>query len=272
MVRDLTKRFGLLISSLTFLLFLINIFISYHNYGSIIFNDMQFVLLFISTIMFISSFYPIGKYLQVIILCLTSMITILFTSEFGLGLVQLVVIILLSDKYNFFKRKLILKVSVFISIYLTCIIMSQKLSGITFLDNIQIYVYFFLISSIIILIKFEEIKIAIEKEKGYKEEIRILHESLTLSKKHYDMLDKSYIDPLEAGLTKAEFELLKNLCLYRETNADLAQRLTKSINTVKVQMKKVLIKIGADTRHQLIDLCQNYFIEKEHLSSNPYND
>lgn len=260
----LQRSFGILISSFLFLLFLINIYIVFNRTNSIvIFSKSQIPLLVVSFFMLVSIKNRHGTYIQVLILSLSALFTILFTNNMYLGVIQLIIIVLLSDKYNFFRKRLILKISIFLTVYLVCLTVYHIFSGISFIGYITRYIYFIIISISIILIKFEQIKITLDRERMYKEEIRNLHESLKISKENFKLIDTSYIDPLEAGLTSAEFELLRNLCLYKESNAGLANRLTKSVNTVKVQMKNILTKIGADSRHQLIDLCKNYFITNE---------
>lgn len=68
------------------------------------------------------------------------------------------------------------------------------------------------------------------------------------------------VDIYNKGLTKSEVDLLKQLCAYRLNNRELALMFNKSESTVKSQLNSIMNKIGADTRYQLIEMCQLNFI------------
>lgn len=119
-------------------------------------------------------------------------------------------------------------------------------------ENSLHFVIVFLISCKIYYFCYSILKMFLSQESLYKEKIKRLN--------HYiDRLESPVIDPSAIGLTRCEMEVLEALCLYRESNYALANRLSKSPNTVKVQLTSIMNKSGADTRHQLIDLCGNYF-------------
>lgn len=91
-----------------------------------------------------------------------------------------------------------------------------------------------------------------DRECLYKDRIKKL-------RSYIKELETPILDPATLGLTETEMDLLEVLCLYRESNVELAYRLSKSPNTVKVQLNSIMNKAGANSRHQLIELCGNYF-------------
>lgn len=71
---------------------------------------------------------------------------------------------------------------------------------------------------------------------------------------------KATVDIEKKGLTIAEFELLRELCVYRLNNKELGIIFDKSESTIKNQLKSIMNKVGADTRFQLIEMCRLNFI------------
>ncbi|MGL1891054.1 MAG: LuxR C-terminal-related transcriptional regulator [Spirochaetaceae bacterium] len=106
-----------------------------------------------------------------------------------------------------------------------------------------------------------------KREKEYLNQIKVLEEELLTIRERLKIYIQDYIDPIEAGLTSAELILLENLCCYKESNSQLGLRLKKSENTVKVQLTNIMNKIGADDRHQLIDLCRFYYLKMKELKA-----
>ncbi|MBN2617793.1 MAG: hypothetical protein JXR64_05710 [Spirochaetales bacterium] len=97
-----------------------------------------------------------------------------------------------------------------------------------------------------------------------KRELRLrrMIENLTNSiiESDFSLCGKNQIDINELELSRAEYELLEALCIYKESNLDLGLRLNKSPNTIKVQLASIMTKTGTETRHQLTDLCRSYFV------------
>lgn len=263
MEKLLIKRIGIFISILTFLMFCISIFEVLIGKETIADYKLNFVTLFFSMMFLISSFYLIGKYIQVGCICLTSIITLLTEPDIGYTIAQIIIIVFLSRKYGFFKKKLFFKVILSTIVFVILFLFSLIISPRPIYYIISTLLFFIIFGTFLYLIKLDDIKIYLENDKFLKEKIVGLRDSLLVKESIINNIDTDYINPIEAGLTNAELELLRNICTYRESNPDLAKRLKKSENTIKVQMKKILLKIGVESRYQLVDACKNYYLLHE---------
>lgn len=260
MAKELTKKLGILISVLTFMLLHSSVSLFLVGKDDLLANKLYSLLLVVSALLMILSFYTIGKYVQVICLFFTSVLTLLSHSEFSYTIAQLILLAIIMQKYGFLDQNLRYKL---LSIGFIFFIL---LGSIVCKDPMPIY---YVITTIIMITIFVLFLFLIHKDnereiKASKELLHYTIDGLKLSLQEKEeiiqSMDTEYINPVEAGLTKAELIVLENLCIYRESNADLAQRLNKSEHTIKNQLKKVLIKIGADNRYQLVDICKNYFL------------
>lgn len=261
MERRLVKRLGLFFSLLTFILFAINVFSIISDHGSIVGYEIHFTALLVSILFFISSFYPNGKYVQVGCICFTSIMTLIHDPNVGYSIAQLIIVAILSEKYGFLKKKLILKIG--ISFFILLLILSLVQNPRPVNSIVSTFLFFIIFAAFFYIITLDDIVIYLKNEKLLREKIKGLNVTLEEKNAFIDIMDTDYINPVEAGLTPAELELLKNLCTYRESNTDLAIRLTKSENTIKSQMKRILLKIGVESRYQLIDVCRNYYLVNE---------
>ncbi|QEN03571.1 LuxR family transcriptional regulator [Thiospirochaeta perfilievii] len=251
MDKNLSKRFGLYIGIIVFIIFLTDIIVIYNDKGTLKNHYYYFTLLFISLIMVISSRFKIGKYIQVFSLISTTIVSFFLDQSSGYGIGQVIIIVLLSQKYGFFKKnmliKVILSVLTFISIVVITVLFKKEI-----LFNILPPILFLIVfGASFIIIKYEEIQVYLKKEQLLKEEIFKL--------KHKIKEINEFVDPVESGLSQTELLVLESLCKYKETNQDLATRLVKSEHTIKSHIKNILNKIGAENRYQLIDLCKGYF-------------
>ena len=254
MERLLIRRLGILISILVGLLFVMN------------FNgdNIHYCTLFISLFYLISSFISLGKYIQVITLYITSIVSIMMDISFGYIVSQIILLALLSHKYEFLSTRFTYKILFTILIYIGVIVFN-RLNDTFFILFDRSTVLFTLIGiTFLYQITTNNIKIHNSVEKKLKTKILKLQQTLAEKEKILEAVDMDYIDPVKAGLTKAELILLQNLCLYHESNADLGDRLNKSQNTVRNQLQNILIKIGVENRHQLKDVCKNYFLIFNH--------
>lgn len=261
MINKIVKRFGLLLSSLGFIIFIYNIINNYVMTGKVNFvNCFNVVTLILSIIVLVTSFNKLGTYIQPGCLLVTSILTFYENPTQGSSILQLLLFLILAYKYNFLKSNLITKTLCVFFIYFFVFILSllhNKLIPFDFIPISLLFIFFF--TSLFIILKDEFVKY-INYEIKFIKEIKLLKQQLSEKISEINSIKNDYVDPKESGLTVIEMELLKNLCLYKETNTDLALRLQKSPNTIKVQLTKIMIKIGAENRYQLIDLCKNYFI------------
>lgn len=256
----LTRRIGISLSVLAFTVFFENLIEHYNAVGSFEAIGFNYVTLVVGVLSLSTCFFSIGKYFQVACFSVTCLLTFFEDPESGFALIQIVILTLLSFKYGFLKKNLILKIVGAISVVFTTMFVSAYWHGHSLIYVLATLLFFSIFVFLIFLIMSDEIKINIKREKRLKAVIKKLNHSLVDTKEHLKSIGAYYIDPIEAGLTKAELLLLENLCIYRESNIDLGERLGKSPNTIKVQLTKVMEKIGADTRYQLIDLCKNYYL------------
>lgn len=253
--KRLSKTFGLTAGILVLIVFITNSVSAYLMEGQIVYDNTQYVLLVIAILLLSTYRLTIGIYIQLVSVLTSTLINFYFTPRYAFGFMQLFLLILLLKKYGLLEHNLLLKVIISAVLLLGFYSYSMMKNDVG-VHNIVAYILFF-ISFIIcfIIIQFDEIKEYMENEKAYKATIKNLKSELSDISK--------YVDPIEAGLTNAELVLLESLCTFRESNAELAVRLSKSENTVKAQIRKILDKIGADNRYHLIELCRNYFLSKE---------
>ena len=155
----------------------------------------------------------------------------------------------------------------FIKIILLIVIVafSPPFKSISINENVSfaITIIFISLFTILLILLEKEFVLFKKNEGGYKEEISELNRVIFQAYDYMKHSSKEFVDPVKAGLTKTELVVLKNLCIYNESNNELGKRLCKSPNTVKVQFCQIMNKIGAENRYQLIDLCKNYFIDSK---------
>ena len=89
---------------------------------------------------------------------------------------------------------------------------------------------------------------------------RKFHEKLVFLQKRVDRMEGETIDISSINFTNREVEILKELCVNRGSNQDIAAAFGIKEHTVKTHMSNIFDKAGVDDRHQLIDLFKNNFI------------
>lgn len=262
MYRPIVKYFGLVFS-----IFGVLLFISNRLFNNLYSNEFKtitihLIVLIISIIFFISSFSRFGRYIHLICLSIASLYAYIFHCETGYGLVIIFFMALLSYKYGFLITHLYKKIFISSSVMILLLLLQLYKFGnkFTFLFPGMLFIGVFLLLAYSVLRC--KVEIVNKREEYLQREIKRLTSDLNNKDLYLKSIGFDYIDPVESGLTEAELVLLENLCLYRESNVDLALRLGKSPNTVKVQLNKIMIKTGSENRYQLIDLCKNYYIKK----------
>lgn len=189
-------------------------------------------------------------------------------SWYGIGLFTLAII--LGINYGFFQKRRLLKMILifstiaFIAEYSIMQNQNEDIIGLGF--EILFFMGFFF--GIMFLCYYDDLHMTIGKverlkkdkeclEKRMKEDLRQIEKL----QGQIDILEKTVkpFDLTSCKLTKAEMKVLEHLVLYRASNADIAEKLNKSEITVKIQMKSIFDKLGADNRYQVIDLCRYNF-------------
>ncbi len=226
-------------------------------------------------IMFTCFFYSkISRIIQVIIVILVASLSIWedYNSIYGLGLFFLG--ILLSFKYGFLKKDLILK-SVIILFILTGVVCASTMYSTEVMTRAWLYgltslFYLGLFFGVCYIIYKNEIahylnqikndETAIQSLSNQKAKLVSEINSMTKDLKKLENEYSALIAPVdldEKGLTIREKELVRNLIKHRETEKELAERLNIKVNTIKSHFYKIRKKLGVERREDLIELCRN---------------
>lgn len=261
MTKNISRNYGLFLSLLGFSVFLLNSISYYLTSGIISYvNLFNLLTLCISIIVFITSFFKIAIFVQIFCLSITALLSLYDSPTEGISILQFIIIFMLAMKANILSAYIRLKMLVSVIIVLIVIIFSllNKCESILYYTpTIILYIFFFF--SVFIIQKNEIFKFS-RIEKKLINEILLLKKNYESVKSKLNNLHCDYVDPIDAGLTNSELILLKTICEYRETNIDLGKRLGKSPHTIKAQLAKIMIRIGAENRHQLVDLSKNFFL------------
>lgn len=232
--------------------------------------QFEFLILFLSIIILISNFTIFAKYSIFCCLWIIALITFYNNYNHWYSVSLTFIISILAFKHIIMKKSLVFKILSSLMIFISvCVLIFSFFYNKIQLTSIILPILFFLITITIVFYIFtKEYNDLKRREKGYREELYISDMKYKDIKNYLKKIDVNYTDPIKAGLTKTELILLKNLCLYKESNAYLAARLGKSPNTVKVQLPKIMSKIGVDNRYQLIDQCKYYFLNNKNIKKN----
>lgn len=207
----------------------------------------------------ITSRFLIGRFVQVLGLCFTAIVTVLTDPNIDYFLLQLVIVYLLAVKYGFWKQYIFVKTVISLILIVGLIALSYVFIERSLNDTLKALIFYIIFLFTFSLITLDDMKSYFESIKKLKGEISELSSELVEKDKLIESLEPDFIDPVASGLTKAELKLLETLCVYRESNQELSERLGKSGNTIKTQLKSIMQKIGVDNRHQLIEACKDYF-------------
>lgn len=241
------------------------------------FQDPSFYLVFlVSLIIFVLSiqtapiFSKINGILQFFIFIIFAIVATIenYQSWYGMGLFTLAIV--LGINYGYFKKYQLLKMSLmFILIAGTAEFSTRRsnnfeVSG--FGMEVLIFMGFFF--GIMFLCYYDDLNMTV----GRVERLKIQKKNLILRMKNdnarisqlQEQIDRleSVVQPFDLSkcrLTKAEMKVLEILVTYRAGNAEIAERLHKSEDTVKIQMKSIFDKIGADDRYHVIEMCRYNF-------------
>lgn len=217
------------------------------------------ILLFSIIFVVISFIESINKCFQFFSLLIISTIFFFISPKDTYGAILFIIAILLGFQYDLFEKNKRIKINLLTVYYIIKIIIVFSIKPVTGNTIALLFFYILALGIGVILFK-EELLINILKETVLKQKINELQTTLEEQNEILSHYNTNYVNPVDAGLTQAELYVLSALCKYKESNSELSKRLEKSPNTVKVQITRILNKIGADDRYQLIDLCQIYFI------------
>lgn len=257
--KKLSYRMGTFLSLVLVVLAVYSFFNIYRRNGEFVEYIVYIAMIVIGIFFIVTSRFPVGRYVQIIGLCLTSIGTVLTDINLDYFVLQVVIIYLLAEKYGFWKRNIFAKTTVSFVLIIVLLVLSYIVIERTLHAMLISLVFYMIFLTSFSLIKLDDMRDYFENIKKLKSEISDLSLELVEKDKLLESLEPDYIDPVTSGLTKAELKLLENLCMYRESNQELSERLGKSENTIKTQLKSIMQKIGVDNRHQLIEACKEYF-------------
>lgn len=249
--KRLINRFGLFLGVSLILLSIASYSVYFFQTGEFSITIPQLLLIILSISMIFTRNYLWGRHIQILTIAILTAIVFYKAPRRGLGIPIIFIFSLLAQKYGYLDSYRILKGIIVISVIVCINIIALKVSNLSWFTFIPIFLFAVMFFVSFYIINFEMFMDQLLKEKKQKQEITSLKCKLS------EITD--YIDPIECGLTSAELELLELLCLYKGSNADLAERLDKSVSTIKSQLSKIYNKIGCDSRHQLIDLCEHFY-------------
>lgn len=249
--KRLINRFGLFLGSSLTLLAIISYINFYYRNGYISITIPQVILIVLTLLTIFTRNYSWGRHIQILTLIALAAVIFYKAPRRGLGIPIFFILSLLSQKYGYLENYRILKISISLVLIVIINIIALYMNNISLWVFLPIFLFAIMFFVSFYIIHLEMFVEYMQMEKRQKQEIT------TLKCKLSEITE--FINPIECGLTEAELELLKLLCTYKGSNADLAQRLNKSVSTIKSQLSKIYNKIGVDSRHQLIDLCEHYY-------------
>lgn len=249
--KRLISRFGLFLGLSLLLLSIVSYMEFYLSYGQIKYTPVHLVLISLAFAMIFTRNYRWSRHIQILTLTLLVAIVFYKAPRRGLGIPLFFLLSLLSQKYGYLSSYRLLKGIIVISVVVVINIISLKSQNLSWFMFLPIFLFGIMFFVSFYIINLEMFMDHLKKEREQKKEITSLKCKLSEI--------TEFIDPVECGLTSAELEILELLCLYKSSNADLAKRLNKSVSTIKVQLSKIYNKIGCDNRHQLIDLCEQFY-------------
>lgn len=249
-------RFGVMLAIVGF------IYSLFDFSGNIITN---IVILILSAVVISTVFSSLGPYIQVIIMSLVTLYTIYYNPYKSTFVLQLVLVFMILKKNGFLDRFFLRKIIYIIALFLINIFISLTIhnkSAFRFIPYLLLGAFLGL--SILVLFR-EEINKFTNYKKILESELKSLNNKLEDTYENLRTLEENYINPVDAGLTNTELALLEDICIYRDTNVNIGKRLEKSQHTVKIQLGKIMSKIGAKNRYELVDMCKGYFFSYSNL-------
>lgn len=249
--KRLIRRFGLFLGLSLLLLSIVSYVEVYYRTGHITFTMIHLIFIFLSFFMIFTRNYTWSRHIQVLTLALLVVVVFYKAPRRGLGIPLFFLLSLLSQKYGYLNSYRLLKGVVTITVVVVINIVALRIQNLSWFTFLPIFIFSIMFFVSFYIINFEIFMDQLQKERRQK------HEISSLKCKISEITE--YIDPIECGLTSAELDLLELLCMYKGSNADLAERLNKSVSTIKAQLSKIYNKIGCDSRHQLIDLCEHFY-------------
>ena len=188
--------------------------------------------------------------------CLIQFYILVFLCVFGIledhsgqyNLSMLMIAGLMGLKYHILGKKSLIIMIVFFSVLFQ---VSAWLSGL-YLRGLYILLFSTFFFGITIIMYQEDLKRHFDLVKKY-------HDKLVSLEHIIDKFKNETLDISTINFTPRELEVLKEFCLSRATNQELANNMGLKVQTIKTHLRNIFDKSGVDDRYQLIDLFKHNF-------------
>lgn len=269
MIPETYRVIGFLIGSLFIMLSSLNV-LDYilsqgdarvlHLYTIIISLAMGLILIIVSAIKKESFSFKFRKRVEIDFIQFSKVIQFFFLSFFTIieviqntnthyPLSMVIITIMLGYRYQLLgKPQLIIIIALVVLLFQVTSLFSLDLLLIS-----HFILHFFFVTSLLILLFHDLLRNQFHPPKEYADRRSFIFGIFNETKEEY-IVDVASID-----FTARELEVLKELCIYRGTNKDIGEKLDIKPTTVKVHLSRIYDKVGVDSRHQLIDICKDYF-------------
>jgi len=157
---------------------------------------------------------------------------------------------LMGLKYQILGKKSLIVMIVFFAALFQ---VSAVLSGL-YMRGLYILLFSTFFFGLTIIMYQEDLKRHFELAKSY-------HDKLVSLEKTIEKFKGETIDISTISFTPRELEVLKELCLTRATNKELADSMGLKVQTIKTHIRNIFDKSGVDDRYQLIDLFKNNYVK-----------
>lgn len=152
MSKELRQRFGICGGFLFILMFLTNLVIILSKRGTYDGNYDQFILLGTGLLLFLTAYVKLGKYIQIVLMFVSTYWTISSEPDEGYGVVLLFLYLLLLYEYGYYKKAFILKLIITVLVVFAVYIVSAvnlDISLVHMIPRLLFIVLFFLFYNII---------------------------------------------------------------------------------------------------------------------------
>jgi DNA-binding CsgD family transcriptional regulator len=187
--------------------------------------------------------------IQFYIMILICIFSILADHSDQYNLPMLLMAGLMGLKYQILGKKTLI---LFIVFFAAMFEFSAAIAGV-YMRGFYIILFSTFFFGIIIIMYQEDLKRHFDLVKEYRDKLISLEH--IIEKFKGETLDISTIN-----FTPRELEVLKELCVTRSTNKELADSMGLKVQTIKTHIRNIFDKSGVDDRYQLIDLFKNNFV------------
>jgi DNA-binding CsgD family transcriptional regulator len=182
-----------------------------------------------------------------LVICISSIIED-HNGEYNLPM--LLIAGLMGLKYRILGGKSFIIMVVFFAVLVE---VSAIFSGL-YVEGLYVLLFSTFFFGIIIILYQDDLKRNFDLAKKY-------HNKLINLEKIVKKFQGETLDISTINFTPRELEVLKEICLSRATNQELADSMGLKVQTIKTHLRNIFDKSGVDDRYQLIDLFKHNYVE-----------